>query len=290
MNRLKTYDATGIAPNGRLFSGDLNALQDAVAALTDLTQHISVVDLAIGESGLLLSRFGAGEARITGALRTDGIMRGLGGLFAGTYTTTARDAIAAGSRPFGLIILNTTTARYEWNLGTDASPVWVPIGSSVSYGTGFPGSPLNGDEHILVDSTTNPSYQWRCRYNANSTSPYKWECIGATEIVVAAATANLPAHAGDYIVTGKTWGGNGGSATGVNQQVDLRVAGVTVDTQVAANVPGSSSATFGYGGGASDWATGGMVAKVLGAASGAAVAIVGGGINPVITIKPVRLS
>jgi hypothetical protein len=29
-----------------------------------------------------------------------------------------------------------------------------------------------------VDSTTNPAYQWRFRYNAGSSSAYKWEFVG----------------------------------------------------------------------------------------------------------------
>jgi hypothetical protein len=46
------------------------------------------------------------------------------------------------------------------------------------YGTTFPISPADGQEAILVDSVTAPTYHWRFRYNAGSSSPYKWECIG----------------------------------------------------------------------------------------------------------------
>lgn len=127
MNRLFTKNATGVAPDGRWYAGDINALQDAVAALTDLTQTHSVGALAVGESGLQLLRYGAGEARLTGAMRMDGIVRALGGLYAGAFTTTQRDAITAGSRPYGLIILNTTTNQYEWNSGTDPAPIWAPL-------------------------------------------------------------------------------------------------------------------------------------------------------------------
>jgi hypothetical protein len=62
---------------------------------------------------------------------------------------------------------------------TTAPPVrWSPYQQSPSYGTSLPSSPYDGQEAILVDSITNPSYQWRFRYNAGSTSPYKWECVG----------------------------------------------------------------------------------------------------------------
>jgi hypothetical protein len=50
--------------------------------------------------------------------------------------------------------------------------------SPPSYGTSFPLTPADGQEHILVDSTTSPTYQWRFRYNAGSASAFKWEYIG----------------------------------------------------------------------------------------------------------------
>jgi hypothetical protein len=53
---------------------------------------------------------------------------------------------------------------------------------TVAYGTSLPGSPVDGQEAILVDSTTNPSYQWRFRYNAGSSSAYKWEFVGGAPL------------------------------------------------------------------------------------------------------------
>lgn len=103
-------------------------MEDQYADLVNLAQAVSVGTLAVGESGLQLLRYGAGEARISGAVRTDGILRALGGLFAGAFTTTQRDAIAAGFRPYGIVIVNSTTNRLEWNAGTDASPNWQPVG------------------------------------------------------------------------------------------------------------------------------------------------------------------
>lgn len=52
------------------------------------------------------------------------------------------------------------------------------VAKAVGYGTSLPGSPSDGDEYILVDSTSAPTYQWRFRYNAGSSSAYKWEFIG----------------------------------------------------------------------------------------------------------------
>jgi len=122
VSRVKTFDSTGLATSGRLYAGDLNAIQDQYADLYNLAQAVGVSVIAVGEAGLQITRYGVGEMRITGAVRTDGILRALGGLYAGAFTTTQRDAIATGFRPYGLIILNTTTNRLERNMGTDPTP------------------------------------------------------------------------------------------------------------------------------------------------------------------------
>jgi len=61
-----------------------------------------------------------------------------------------------------------------------SSPIPIIPGASlpVSYGTTLPVNPVDGQEAILVDSLTNPTYQWRFRYNAGSSSAYKWEFVG----------------------------------------------------------------------------------------------------------------
>jgi len=138
MNRLKTYDSSGVATSGILYSGDLNALQDAVAALTDFTQNISLATLLIGDSSIQLLKYGTAEARLSAALRTDGVLRGLGGLYAGAFTTTARNAIS--SPPYGLVILNTTTNRLEYNAASAGAPNWQPLHSPA----GLPPSEIIG--------------------------------------------------------------------------------------------------------------------------------------------------
>jgi hypothetical protein len=94
------------------------------------------------------------------------------------------------------------------------------------YGTSLPGSPTDGQEYILVDSTTAPTYAWRFRYNAGSASAYKWEFVGGSPamsfnsggVVVSAQTSytdnNGPSftipRAGDYDITiGGAFGGWG---------------------------------------------------------------------------------
>lgn len=132
MDRVKNFDATGIAPGGKLYAGDLNAIQDAAAGLYELDQNLGVASIAIGEAGLILNRFGVSEARISGAFRTDGIIRGLGGLYAGAFTTATRNAIGAGLAPYGLAIINTDTNRWEWNKGTDGARNWAPFSAESS--------------------------------------------------------------------------------------------------------------------------------------------------------------
>lgn len=140
--KVKTFESTGLAPNGRLYAGDLNAIQDHYADQSNFSQEVDAAAFGVGEAALKLLRYGPGEARLSGALRIDGIFRGLGGLYAGAFTTTQRDAIASGFRPYGLIILNTTTNQYEWNKGTDAAPAWnamsppvveIPIGAVMQW-------------------------------------------------------------------------------------------------------------------------------------------------------------
>src|SRR5215467_2138694 len=134
-SRFKVFESTGLAPNGRLYAGDLNQMQDVKADSVNWSQEIDAAAYGIGEAALKLIRYGPGEARLSGAMRIDGIFRGLGGLYAGAFTTAQRDAIPAGSRPYGLLILNTTNNRYEWNSNTDAAPSWVAIAPTIGAGT-----------------------------------------------------------------------------------------------------------------------------------------------------------
>ena len=80
---------------------------------------------------------------------------------------------------------------YECVRQTTAAPVpWPPAPGAASYGTTLPASPVDGQEAILVDSVTNPSYQWRFRYNAGSTSAYKWEFVGGVPQFAAGGNLN----------------------------------------------------------------------------------------------------
>jgi len=155
LSRVKTYDSTGLATAGRLYAGDLNQIQDQYADLYNLVQTLGVGSLSIGEGGLQIVRYGPAEARLSGALRTDGILRGLGGLYAGAFTTAQRDAISPTAlRPYGLIILNTTSNRLEINLGTEAAPAWMGLGAVINRGAlGARPAPSPGNQNTLYFAT-----------------------------------------------------------------------------------------------------------------------------------------
>lgn len=65
---------------------------------------------------------------------------------------------------------------------------------AVSIGTSLPTTPFDGQEAILVDSLTAPTYAWRFRYMPSITDVYKWLCIGGEPKAIRAET-DYPANA-----------------------------------------------------------------------------------------------
>lgn len=146
-------------------------------------------------------------------------------------------------------------------------------GGTPGYGTSLPASPVDGQEFILVDSVTNPSYQWRFRYNAGSISAYRWEFVGGTpwlatdEAAVTTTSAGwnalgtLPifavARSGDYEI-------------GCSVDAYCATAGNYAYTLVGYVVSGFSLAQYCAG---ASWWNGGMshVGRVAGLASGNSV-------------------
>jgi len=115
-----------------------------------------------------------------------------------------------------------TTGSDSGDLGWFQGVPWLSAtilggGSPVNYATTLPASPVDGQEAILVDSVTNPTYQWRFRYNAASSSAYKWEFMGGAparsdvqtqenysstsygNLATVGPTFTLP-RAGDYLI------------------------------------------------------------------------------------------
>lgn len=71
----------------------------------------------------------------------------------------------------------------------------------VAYGTSLPASPSDGQEYVLVDSITAPTYQWRFRYNSGSASAYKWEFVGGADLY-AEVTATDNIASATYVAIG----------------------------------------------------------------------------------------
>jgi hypothetical protein len=88
----------------------------------------------------------------------------------------------------------------RWLKGVGGAAVWTVLdvadvanaAPKPSYSTTLPASPVDGQEHILVDSITNPTWQWRFRYNAGSTSVYKWEFVGGSTITISGGSFTTP--------------------------------------------------------------------------------------------------
>src|SRR5262245_21101655 len=95
----------------------------------------------------------------------------------------------AGTYKEGDIVVYNGVAYVAVRQTTQTPVPWAAGQASLSYGTTLPANPVDGQEAILVDSVTNPTYQWRFRYNAQSTSAYKWEFIGGKWLVAAVETA-----------------------------------------------------------------------------------------------------
>ena len=110
--------------------------------------------------------------------------------------------------------------------------------------TTLPASPVDGQVAVLTNSLTAPTYSWRFRYNAGSSSAYKWEFIGGAPLTVQSETAQtvtgasfgdlspinsitLP-RAGDYFC-GVAAGYIGHSAAGNSQcYISINAGGVEV--------------------------------------------------------------
>ena len=96
--------------------------------------------------------------------------------------------VPATSYEDGDIVIGTDNVAYMCVTPTNTAPVAWPGGptpaapQTIPYGTSLPPSPADGQEAILVDSVTNPAYQWRFRFNALSSSAYKWEFVGGSPV------------------------------------------------------------------------------------------------------------
>lgn len=114
MSRVKTFDSTGVDPGGKIYAGDLNAIQDHYSDMFNLLQSIGVLQVTVGENGLIISRFAAGVLGVSGTIRTTAKVNAVTGFqvngadLASTHladsSTLARTSQLAGVMPTGAII------------------------------------------------------------------------------------------------------------------------------------------------------------------------------------------
>lgn len=220
---IKTFDASGIAPGGRLFAGDLNSIQAAKADSSDFGQTIDLGTLRLGDSGISFVKYGPGEVRLTAMFRTDGILRGLGGIIAGAFTTTQRNAIASGLAPYGIVILNTTTNQYEWNKGTDAARNWQPFGL-VSVGT----ADIVDDSITLAKMANDSVGAAEIIAGAVGTSELAPGAVDTSQLANGSVTAAKLAAAIAYLGTPVTAVDAGTKTTGSTYTITAPVAGTYI--------------------------------------------------------------
>ena len=192
----------------------------------------------------------------------------------GDYPTaspyTDGDIVVYGNVAY-LCVAPTSAAPVAWPGTAYATPP-TPV---TAYGTTLSASPADGQEAILVDSVTNPTYTWRFRYNASSTSPYKWEFIGGPPAAPAiggnlttssqsfvdftgAPTFTLP-RAGDYVFT---WSLSAQPQGSGNLQVTGRVLVGATGSQPIIVVTTAAYMTLGIGTTEKITGTAGALAKI----------------------------
>jgi len=155
---------------------------------------------------------------------------------------------------------------------------------TVAYGTSLPASPADGQEAILVDSTTNATYAWRFRYNAAASSPYKWEFVGGSP----ANPGNqfTCPRAGLYSCVFGTETGNGGTTSPAEFAVSLR-ANTAVERQFRYTAVGAGGDT---GSGARQKMTGVAADGIVSIINAGNVIDVVGGENSWVQVFPVRVA
>lgn len=130
---------------------------------------------------------------------------------------------------------------------------WQTVNTTLSVGTSLPGSPADGDEYVLVDSTTAPTYALHFRYASGISDANKWVYIGggpirafeASTFSTASTTdvtdANAPSitipRAGVWLVEFGVRLGNGSS--GSFGTMTLYNAGVSASKSVDGNAQGT---------------------------------------------------
>jgi hypothetical protein len=134
--------------------------------------------------------------------------------------------------PQGSLYLRRDAASTSFYLFTKTTGVtlntgWAVINPTAGAGspsTSLPGSPVDGQQSILTDSTSAPTYNWLLQY---STAASKWLAIGAAAPLEGTTSITIP-RAGTYMVE---IGGQGlqiGAATNDERVLTLTAGGITL--------------------------------------------------------------
>lgn len=134
--------------------------------------NVWATDIQAAVNGLDGANFGAGALAATHVLRA----RVSG-------DSEPRLAIQADGKLLG----GSGAAVGDVSFQRGAAGIWTMTGIALpagayAYGTSLPASAIDGQEFTLVDSLTAPTYTWRFRYNAGSSSSYKWEFVGGSPL------------------------------------------------------------------------------------------------------------
>lgn len=132
-------------------------------------------------------------------LKTDGTLEvGVGVKFpgGGVQTAPAPDISfegdwAAGTYQDGDVVVKDGVAFLCVNGPTAVAPdssLWGLAATYPTIGTALPGSPVDGQEFILTDSLTAPTYAWTFKYVAGISDANKWVFIGGSPAVSETST------------------------------------------------------------------------------------------------------
>ncbi len=166
---------------------------DAIANVLNGGLDDANIKAAAGILASKLANFPNDAAKV---LKGDGTWGGTPGadlVYEGDYVpaTTYQDGDVVVSGGIAYLCVGGPTT-----VAPDPVPWGAGMGGLVTYATTLPASPADGQEAILVDSLTAPTYQWRFRYNAGSTSPYKWGFVGGAPFLTSAAASVAVANTG----------------------------------------------------------------------------------------------
>lgn len=214
-----------------------------------------------GPTDTILARSSAARLALTGMLTTTL------GIATKTKAGVPADADWATAPPDGSLAVDTTGnalyfrsgATWRQVTGGGGALLWTDVGvdaaqfAPVPLGTTLPASPVDGQEAILTDSLTNPTYSWRFRYNAGSSSAYKWEFVGGaswygavitsestssaslTDLATVGPQFSTP-RAGDWIVSASCTVGQGAAPS---YTVNMQVSNTDLQAQTMLNGAGS---------------------------------------------------